>query len=497
MTAYTPDFATFQKLAQGVNYVPVFRRLVSDTLTPVSAYCRLQPDEHSFLFESVIGGERVGRYSFVGAGPFLQVDAFDREIVLTRSGKTERYTVDDPLEHLHSMLNDYRAPHLPELPRFCGGAVGYAGYDTVRYTERLPHPPKDDRQLPDMSFAFYDQMVIFDQIQKTIQVVVHADARHADLKVAYETACRRVDELCRRLDQPTDTIHLADISLKGDPQISFQSNFTREGYESAVEKCKEYIRAGDIFQVVLSQRLEVDTKSSSLDIYRALRVVNPSPFMFLVRSPAVTLIGSSPEIMVRVEEGRTTIRPLAGTRRRGKTQAEDLELERELLADEKERAEHVMLVDLARNDVGRVAEYGSVELSDVMHVERYSHVMHISSTVTGKLAPGKTALDALRAGLPAGTLSGAPKVRAMEIIDELEPHRRGPYGGAVGYLDFTGHMDTCIALRTIVMIGQKAYLQAGAGIVADSVPASEYEETLNKARGLLKAIEIAQSQLSS
>ncbi len=497
MAAYTPDFATFRQLADGVSFVPVFRRLVSDTLTPVSAYCRLQDDENSFLFESVVGGERVGRYSFLGAGPFLQIDAFDREIVLTEGGKSKRYSVEDPLEHLHTMLESYRAPHLAGLPRFCGGAVGYAGYDTVRYTERLLHPPANDRQLPDLSFALYDRMIIFDQIQKTIQVVVHADVRNTDLKAAYDDACRRVDALCQQLDTPTETIHLTDISLSGDPQIPFRSNFSQPGYEAAVEKCKEYIRAGDIFQVVLSQRLEVNTEASSLDIYRALRVVNPSPFMFLVKTPAATLIGSSPEIMVRVEDGRTTIRPLAGTRRRGKTPAEDLALEQELLADEKERAEHVMLVDLARNDVGRVAEYGSVELSDVMHVERYSHVMHISSTVTGKLAPGKTALDALRAGLPAGTLSGAPKVRAMEIIDELEPHRRGPYGGAVGYLDFTGHMDTCIALRTIVMMGQKAYVQAGAGIVADSVPASEYEETLSKARGLLKAIEIAERQLSN
>ncbi|WP_010587941.1 anthranilate synthase component I [Schlesneria paludicola] len=496
MAAYTPDFATFRQLAAGARYVPVFRRLVSDTLTPVSAYCRLQDDQNSFLFESVIGGERVGRYSFVGAGPFLQIDAFDREIVITDHDSVKRYTVEDPLEHLHSMLANYQAPHLPELPRFCGGAVGYAGYDTVRYTERLLNPPEDDRHLPDMSFALYDRMVVFDQIQKTIQVVVHADVHETDLQAAYDAACRRVDALCQQLDTPTETIHLTDITLTGDPQIAFQSNFTRSGYEQAVENCKEYIRAGDIFQVVLSQRLELETTASPLDIYRALRVVNPSPFMFLVRTPVVTLIGSSPEIMVRVEDGRTTIRPLAGTRRRGKTQAEDLALERELLADEKERAEHVMLVDLARNDVGRVAEYGSVELSDIMHVERYSHVMHISSTVTGKLAPGKTALDALRAGLPAGTLSGAPKVRAMEIIDEQEPHRRGPYGGAVGYLDFTGHMDTCIALRTIVMVGQKAYVQAGAGIVADSVPASEYEETLSKARGLLKAIEIAERQLT-
>ena len=497
MAAYTPDFATFRQLAEGMNFVPVFRQLISDTLTPVSAYCRLQDEEHSFLFESVVGGERVGRYSFLGAGPFLQIDAFDREIVLTTAGETKRYSVEDPLQHLHTMLEQYRAPHLPGLPRFCGGAVGYAGYDTVRYTENLPNPPENDRQLPDLSFALYDRMVIFDQIQKTILVVVHADVCHGDLQAAYDQACRRVDALCLQLDTPSETIRLADISRVGDPQIPFRSNFTRAGYEAAVEKSKEYIRAGDIFQVVLSQRLEVSTTASSLDIYRALRVVNPSPFMFLLRTPAVNLIGSSPEIMVRVEAGITTIRPLAGTRRRGKTEAEDLALEQELLADEKERAEHVMLVDLARNDVGRVAEYGTVEVSDVMHVERYSHVMHISSTVTGKLAAGKTALDALRAGLPAGTLSGAPKVRAMQIIDELEPHRRGPYGGAVGCIDFTGHMDTCIALRTIVMLGQTAYVQAGAGIVADSVAASEYEETLSKARGLLKAIEIAEQQLTT
>ena len=495
MTAHFPDFASFEQLAQGMNLVPVYRRLVSDTLTPVSAYCRLEDGPNSFLFESVVGGERISRYSFLGAGPFLQVDAFDRDVVITRDGQTERLTVEDPLQYLHDLMNQFRAPHLAELPRFCGGAVGYAGYDTVRYTEHLPNPPQDDRHLPDLSFALYDRMVVFDQIQKTILVVAFAKVNGGDLRAAYDAACLRVDDVCRRLAEPNDELRLTDISLSADPQRAFRSNFTQAGYEAAVEKCQEYIRAGDIFQVVLSQRLELDTPSPPLDIYRALRVVNPSPFMFLLRTPATTLIGSSPEIMVRVEDGRTTIRPLAGTRKRGKTEAEDKALEVELLADEKERAEHVMLVDLARNDVGRVAEYGSVEVSDVMHVERYSHVMHISSTVSGKLAPGKTSLDALRAGLPAGTLSGAPKVRAMQIIDEFEPHRRGPYGGAVGYIDFTGHMDTCIALRTIVMIGQTAYLQAGAGIVADSVPASEYEETLNKARGLLKAIEVAERQL--
>lgn len=496
MTAHYPDFTTFESLAQGVDLVPVYRRLVSDTLTPVSAYCRLHGGENSFLFESVVGGERIGRYSFLGAGPLMQIDAYDREVVVTRDGKTERRTVDDPLQYLHDLLNTYRAPHVVGLPRFCGGAVGYAGYDTVRYTENLPNPPEDDRHLPDMSFAFYDRMVVFDQIQKTILVVAFADVRKGDKAVAYEAACRRVDEICGQLSQPTDNLKMIDISLTGDPQLAFRSNMSRPEYETAVEKCKEYIRAGDIFQVVLSQRLELETKAQPTDIYRALRVVNPSPYMFLVRTPAVTLIGSSPEIMVRVDEGMTTIRPLAGTRRRGKTEAEDLALEKELLADEKEIAEHVMLVDLARNDVGRVAEYGSVAVTKQFVVERYSHVMHISSEVVGRIAKDKTALDALRAGLPAGTLSGAPKVRAMEIIDEFEPHRRGPYGGAVGYIDFTGHMDTCIALRTIVMVGQTAYLQAGAGIVADSVPASEYEETLNKARGLLKAIEVAERQLS-
>jgi anthranilate synthase component 1 len=289
---------------------------------------------------------------------------------------------------------------------------------------------------------------------------------------------------------------MTDITIdKADPAMDVKSNFSQPEFESAVERCKDYIRAGDIFQVVLSQRLERETHSRPLDIYRALRVVNPSPFMFLLKTPSVDLVGSSPEILVRVEDSLTTVRPLAGTRRRGATEEEDRRLAEDLLADPKERAEHVMLIDLARNDVGRVAEYGSVELSDVMVVEKYSHVMHITSNVTGKLKDGMTSLDALRAGLPAGTVSGAPKVRAMEIIDELEPHRRGPYAGAVGYIDFTGNMDTCIALRTLVIQGQTIYIQAGAGIVADSVPATEYEETLNKAKGMLKAIEVAERQL--
>jgi anthranilate synthase component 1 len=363
----------------------------------------------------------------------------------------------------------------------------------------LPNPPADDRRLPDLCFAFYDRMVIFDHINKTIAVVAHAHVDPEDPARSYQEACGRVDRLVERLHQGVADLPLTDIAPAGRTDRRFRSNFAPGAFEAAVEKCKEYIKAGDIFQVVLSQRLETETKARSFDIYRTLRVVNPSPFMFYLKAGPLCLVGASPEIMTRVETGpdgaRVTIRPLAGTRPRGQSEEEDDRLAAELLADPKERAEHIMLVDLGRNDVGRVARYGSVQLSDLLTVERYSHVMHICSNVTGRLAEGKSALDALRACLPAGTLSGAPKVRAMEIIDELEPHRRGPYGGAVGYVDFCGNMDTCIALRTLVLKGQTAYLQAGAGIVADSVPEQERLETLDKAMGLLRALEIAETQL--
>jgi anthranilate synthase component I len=470
--------------------------LLSDTLTPVSAYCSIRDGKDAFLFESVVGGEKVGRYSFVGAEPFLNLSAFGRSVTVTDADGTRTFESQDPLTDLQSLLDKYPAVHVPGLPRFCGGAVGYAGYDVIRYSERLLNPPEDDRQLPDLSFALYDRMVIFDHINKTVLAVVHARGDAPDLKAEYERTCRRIDALCTRLQTPPAELKAVDIAVGGDPQLDWKSDCTQADYEGGVECCKEYIRAGDIFQVVISQRLQLETRAQPLDIYRALRVVNPSPFMFLLTTPHVTLVGSSPEIMVRVEDGVTTIRPLAGTRRRGRDETEDKALAAELLADPKECAEHVMLVDLARNDVGRVAQYGTVQLSDVMQVERYSHVMHITSNVTGKLRDGMTALDALRAGLPAGTVSGAPKVRAMEIIDEVEKHRRGPYGGAVGYIDFTGNMDTCIALRTLVMQGQSLYVQAGAGIVADSVPTSEYQETLNKAKGLLRAIEAAESQIA-
>jgi anthranilate synthase component 1 len=362
--------------------------------------------------------------------------------------------------------------------------------------EHLPNAPKDDRLLPDLSFAIYERMVIFDHITKTVKVVAHAKVglgRNA--REEYTKAVKQVDELVSTLSQPISDLPPRDVDLAGAKLATgrIQSNLTQTEYETAVRKAKEYIAAGDIFQVVLSQRFQADTSARPFDIYRALRVVNPSPFMFFLRNgTGTTLIGASPEIMCRVDGRETVNRPLAGTRRRGVTPEEDKSLAAELQADPKERAEHIMLVDLARNDVGRVSDIGSVKLSDLLHVERYSHVMHLSSTVTGTLRKELTAFDALRASLPAGTLSGAPKVRAMEIIDELEPHRRGPYGGAVGYVDFTGNMDTCIALRTMVLQGNTAYVQAGAGVVADSDPTAEHQETVNKALGLMTALAMAE-----
>lgn len=497
---HLPNLETFCESATGVHWVPVYRRLVSDMLTPVTGFLKLDDGSSACLFESVIGGEKVGRYSFLAARPIERFEAWGNQVTITTCANGEVESVEeleaeDPLALLAQQMQSWRAAHWPALPPFCGGAVGYAGYDTVRYCEKLPNAPEDDRGLPDLSFALYDTMVVFDNISKTIFVVVLArvdDDR--SLREAYEDACQRVDALVDRLSQPLPTLALADIDTSGVPAVPYKSNFAQADFEQAVEKCREYIRAGDIFQVVISQRLQMEIESSPLEIYRTLRVVNPSPFMFYLRTPSVTLVGSSPEIMVRVVDGRMTVRPLAGTRPRGASEEEDLRLAEELLADPKERAEHVMLVDLGRNDVGRVAEYGSVILADVMTIERYSHVMHITSNVQGKLRPDLSAFDALQACLPAGTVSGAPKVRAMEIIDELEPHRRGPYAGAVGYVDFSGNMDTCIALRTIVIQGKTAYVQVGAGIVADSDPASEYQETLNKARGLLKAIEITEAR---
>jgi anthranilate synthase component 1 len=501
-----PDLASFEKLAIGADLVPVYRRLVSDALTPVTAFHKIDAGRCACLFESVVGGEKVGRYSFLATEPFFEIEAYGKRVTtnapsgVSAGGMptlvTRQFECENPLEELRRRVEAVRAVHLPELPPFCAGAIGYAGYDTVRYFEHLPNVPRDDRQVPDMAFAFYDQMVVFDNITKTVIVVVMARLDKPDVTPAqaYQAACCRVDHLVEQLASRPCDLTPFDIPAGGNVNLPYHSNFSKADFEQAVRTCVEYIKAGDIFQVVISQRLEVPLHTHPFEVYRTLRVINPSPFMFYVRTPSVTLVGSSPEVMVRVVDGQVTVRPLAGTRPRGNTEEEDRRLAEELINDPKERAEHVMLVDLGRNDVGRVARYRSVEVSDVMSIERYSHVMHITSNVSGQLERGKNAFDALQACLPAGTVSGAPKVRAMQIIDELEPHRRGPYAGAVGYVDFAGNMDTCIALRTIVIHDDTAYVQAGAGIVADSVPENEWNETLNKARGLLRAIELAEGR---
>ena len=498
MSAF-PSFEKFQTLSREFDLVPVYRRLLSDHLTPVSAF-RLLDDGHSpaCLFESVIGGEKIGRYSFIAIGPRSRVVAFRNEVEWHHAGEMTRQTVPDPLAFLQEKLGTLTVATLPDLPPFVGGAIGYAAYDVVRYVEKLPNAPTDDRHLPDLDFGFYDLLVVFDNVNKTVMVLnLVSSSSIGDDKAAYEQAVNRINAVTERISQSIPALPAADIVLGQSPTIQPISNFTQPEFESAVLKCREYIQAGDIFQVVLSQRFEIESDCEPLEVYRSLRVVNPSPFMFLVRTPHCTLVGSSPEVMSRVVDRVATVRPLAGTRPRGKTLEEDERLACELLADPKERAEHVMLVDLGRNDIGRVAKFGSVRLSDLMVVERYSHVMHISSNVTGVLRDEMDAMDAFKACLPAGTVSGAPKVRAMEVIDELEPTRRGPYAGAVGYFDYRGNMDTCITLRTMVMCDGKIYIQAGAGLVADSDPNSEYQETVNKAKALLTAVEITMERLKT
>ncbi|TWT83010.1 Anthranilate synthase component 1 [Planctomycetes bacterium CA13] len=511
----TPNAAEFTDLAIDHDFVPVYRQLLSDSLTPVTAFRLLDDDGPACLFESVIGGEKVGRYSFLAAGPVKRFAARGNEITIqdakTKDGaNTETLQSDDPLETFRSHV-DYRVADVKGLPPFIGGAIGYAGYDVVRYVEKLPNAPQDDRGLPDLDFSFYHTLCIFDHVDKTITVVSLADCRGVEntqqANEAYDKASQSLDQSIGRLRRPvshsTDELthplsgEASASSEATDKPLEVKSNFTRESFGKAVLKCVEYIRAGDIFQVVPSQRMSVKTDVDPFEIYRSLRVVNPSPFMFFVRTPECVLVGCSPEIMCRVADRIVTVRPLAGTRPRGKTEKEDKALEKELLADPKERAEHVMLVDLGRNDIGRVAQFGSVELTEIMIVERYSHVMHISSEVQGTLREGLDAFDALKACLPAGTVSGAPKVRAMEIIDSIEPHRRGPYGGAVGYIDYRGNMDTCIALRTMVVKDGVVYVQAGCGVVADSDPNAEYDETINKAKAMVSAIEMTSERVKS
>jgi anthranilate synthase component 1 len=492
---YYPSKDEFVRRACYGNLVPVYREILADMETPVSAYRKIARGKYSFLLESVEGGERLGRYSFIGTEPFLVFKSKGRDVYIVERWRADKIRLkdrQDPLHILEELLGRYTWVDDPELPRFCGGAVGYIGYDTVRFFEKLPDQTEDDLNVPDCFFIFTDILVVFDHLKHRIKVVCTPEVG-SDPRTTYDLAVEKIDAVVERLrnnDISASKPQPTDVSGQGT-----SANMTKEQYEQAVEKAKEYIRAGDIIQVVLSQRLSKPLNTDPFDVYRALRSVNPSPYMYYLAFDDIKLIGSSPEILVTEDRGIVTTRPIAGTRPRGKTEEEDIALERELLASEKERAEHIMLVDLGRNDIGRVCEYGSVNVDELMVVERYSHVMHLVSNVRGKLAPDKDQFDVLRATFPAGTLTGAPKIRAMEIIEELEPTKRGPYGGAIGYFSFSGNMDTCITIRTILVKDGIAYMQAGAGIVADSVPAAEHQECMNKAGALVKAIEMAESGL--
>ncbi|MEE2657776.1 MAG: anthranilate synthase component I [Candidatus Latescibacterota bacterium] len=485
-----PSVAEFSEHAARGNTIPVFREILSDTETPVSAYLKVRAEsEYSFLFESVEGGERAARYSFLGIRPsaVFRSRGHHYEVQDLSTGKVSK-SEGDPRDGLRQLMQRYQGVHIDGLPRFTGGAVGYLSYDGIRLAEEIPDTGEDDLDLDEMVFALFDTVVAFDNLRHTTLLISNAHVDELGEAKAYEEAARCIAELEELLCRPTP-----DVAIRGGGRMQeVRSNISRERYVSAVERCLEYIRAGDIFQVVFSQRFQVDIGVDPFSIYRVLRTINPSPYMFHIHMAGFEILGASPEILVRVEDGTIEVRPIAGTRARGRDEKEDQRLERELLADEKDRAEHIMLVDLGRNDVGRVSTYNTVRVTEMMEVERYSHLMHIVSNVRGELDAGMDAIDALFACYPAGTLSGAPKVRAMEIIDELETTRRGVYGGAIGYLDFSGNLDTCIAIRTMVVKDSTAYIQAGGGIVADSDPDAEFQETVNKAMALLRAVEMAE-----
>jgi anthranilate synthase component 1 len=503
---YSPKLDDFLKLAAQGNLVPVTRRLLADIETPLSAYRKIRGQGESFLFESVEGGEHLGRYSFVGCNPRAIVRQIGSRVERIENGRVAEAfevappatppagaTVKDGLEVVERVMKQYRPVIVPGLPRFTGGAIGFIGYEFIHDVEPVvPRPPKDELGTPVMYFLIADQLLIFDRVAQTITVLVNAVLDEAASPAeAYENALSEIERLVSLLEQPCEH---HPVSLPDEvPSVPFESNLPREKFHANVLKAKEYITAGDIIQVVGSQRFSTPVKTSPLDIYRAVRSVNPSPYMFLLELEGFSIVGASPEIHVRCEERQVEIRPIAGTRHRGKSEAEDAALEKELLGDPKERAEHVMLVDLARNDLGRVCDFGSVRVKDLMIIERYSHVMHIVSQVEGRLAADRSLYDLMRATFPAGTLSGAPKIRAMQIISELEQTTRGPYGGCVGYFSFNGNLDCCITIRTALIKGGLAYVQAGGGWVSDSTPEGEYQETVNKAKAMLKAVALAES----
>jgi len=514
---FSPTLEEFLKLAGQGNLIPVTCRLLADVETPLSAYRKIRGQGESFLFESVEGGEHLGRYSFVGCNPRAVIRQTGDRIEVVENGKVvENFlvrrtgvarvpelkngdrqdacpTVHDGLEVVERVMKKYRAVALPGLPRFTGGAVGFIGYEFIHDVEPVvPRPPQDELGTPTMVFLIADQLLIFDRAAQTITILVNAILDDAESPAdTYENATSEIERIVSLLEQPSE--HHPVTVPDEVPVISFESNQTKEKFSANVLKSKEYITAGDIIQVVGSQRFSAPVKASPLDIYRAARSVNPSPYMFLLELDGFSLVGASPEIHVRCEDGRVEIRPIAGTRRRGKTDDEDKALEKELLADPKERAEHVMLVDLARNDIGRVCDFGSVQVKELMTIERYSHVMHIVTQVEGKLSAGKSPYDLMRATFPAGTVSGAPKIRAMQIISELEQTTRGPYAGCVGYFSFNGNLDTCITIRTALIKDGRTYIQAGGGWVNDSTPEGEFQETVNKSMAMRKAVAMAEN----
>jgi len=488
-----PSLFDFKQLATRGNLIPIVEEVHFDWETPISAFRKIDDGKFSFLLESVEGGEKWGRYSFLGSSPSYLLRSKGGEFEIVKDGEVLRKGRErDPLRALEGFLRNYRPVLFDSLPRFLGGAVGYINYDVIRSFERIPELLPQDHDLYDCHFMITDTLLVFDNLKQKVKVIsnVFLDGRQS-LKEAYQEAQEKIRGIVARLQNST----FSSPSQESFSPSPLCSNFNREDFLKAVEKAKEYIRAGDVIQVVLSQRFSTEIHCQPFDIYRALRSINPSPYLFYLKMNDMVLLGASPEVMVRLEGGQIELRPLAGTRPRGKTPEEDLEMEKDLLADEKEKAEHIMLVDLGRNDVGRVAEIGSVKVTELMGVERYSHVMHIVSNIQGSLAPGKNAFDVFRAAFPAGTVSGAPKIRAMQIIEELEPVRRGPYAGAVGYFSFSGNIDTCITIRSILIKDGKVYVQAGAGIVADSEPEKEYDETLNKAQAVFRAIQLAEEGL--
>jgi anthranilate synthase component 1 len=492
---YYPSFERFQKLTRRGNLIPVYREILADMETPVTTLAKLRSKTCSFLLESVEGGEKWGRYTFIGTDPRTILKIRGNEVHI--QGRTESETRKhhgNPLQVLRDLIEKCRPVQVDGLPRFYGGAVGYFAYDMVRYFERVPADSTDDLGTDDAIFMLTDTMIIFDNVRHTIMIVACACVEEeSDLRELYDETVRKIDETIEMINAPMEKEAYVPPPRSSSPLIS---NMTREYYEIMVAKAREYIVAGDVIQVVLSQRFEQENLYDPVDLYRALRHINPSPYLFYLKFDDLILIGSSPEVMVRLEEGCVELRPIAGTRKRGATEQEDRLLADDLLKDPKERAEHIMLVDLGRNDLGRIARTGSVQVNQLMVVERYSHVMHLVSNIQAQLAGGKDCFDVLEATFPAGTLTGAPKIRAMEIIDELEQSRRGPYGGAVGYFSYSGNMDLCITIRTIIVKNGNLYIQTGAGIVADSDPGREYEETMNKAEGMMQAIKLAASNFA-